>query len=141
MLVVKRPFVKARFGLLLRMVISPRTRIAAALIYFIFISVLFFLPGSVLPKEDWLSKIYFDKWVHVGFFAVLLVLWLWALMPARRTAVWFIVAAVVYGIVVEFIQDRFIPNRSFDLGDWAADTTGSLIGLWFWRRYIKNRPL
>jgi VanZ family protein len=120
------------------MVISPRTRVAAAVLYFLFISVLFFLPGSVLPKEGWLSKIYFDKWVHVGFFAVLVVLWLWALMPDRKAALWLILAAIAYGIVVEFVQDRFVPNRSFDLGDWAADSVGSLIGLWFWSRYIKK---
>jgi VanZ family protein len=135
---LEKGFLKALFVLLLRMVISLPTRIAAAVLYFLFISVMFFLPGSVFPRESWLSKIYFDKWVHVGFFAVLLVLWLWALMPGRKTAIWLIVAAVVYGIAVEFIQDRFIPNRSFDLGDWAADSTGSLIGLWFWSRYIKK---
>ena len=120
------------------MVLTPRTRLAAAIMYFVFISVLFFLPGSVLPKEGWVSKIYFDKWVHIGFFAVLLLLWLWGLMPGKNGVVWLLVAAVLYGITVEFIQDRFIPNRSFDLGDWAADITGSFVGLWFWDRYIKK---
>lgn len=110
----------------------------AACIYFIVISVLFFLPGSVLPKEDWLSKIYFDKWVHTGFFAVLVMLWLWVLMPEKKGVIWLIAAAALYGISVEIIQDRFIPNRSFDLGDWIADMTGSFLGLWLWHRYIKK---
>jgi len=135
---LKRAFYKALFFLLLRMVIAARTRTVFAVLYFTFISVMFFLPGSVLPKEDWLSKIYFDKWVHVGFFTVLLVLWLWAKMPAKSKAWWFIVAAAVYGIAVEIIQYRFVPNRSFDMGDWAADMTGSFIGLWFWYTYIKK---
>lgn len=120
------------------MTIAPPVRLATAVLYFIFISVMFCLPGSVLPKEDWLSRIYFDKWVHIGFFAVLLVLWLWALMPEKKVAVWLLLAALIYGITVEVVQDRFIPNRSFDLGDWAADTVGSFIGLWFWSRYIKK---
>lgn len=137
----KRAFYKALFFLSLCMVIASPVRLALASVYFIFISILFFLPGSVLPKEDWLSQIYFDKWVHVGFFVALLLLWLWALKPAKKGALKIVVLAVFYGIAVEFIQDWFIPNRSFDLGDWAADTTGSLIGFWVWNRYIKNRPL
>lgn len=99
---------------------------------------MFCLPGSVLPNENWLSKIYFDKWVHIGFFAVLLLLWLWVLMPDKKGVLWLLAAAVLYGITVEFVQDRFIPNRSFDLGDWAADITGSIGGIWFWNRYIKK---
>jgi len=123
------------------MVITPPLRLAAAVLYFIFISVMFCLPGSVLPKEDWLSKIYFDKWVHIGFFVVLLLLWLWALRPTKRGAIEIITVAIAYGITVEVVQYFFIPNRSFDLTDWAADIVGSFIGFWLWQRYIKNRPL
>ena len=120
------------------MLIAPHTRLAAALLYFIFISVMFFLPGSLLPHENWLSKIYFDKWVHIGFFVVLLLLWLWALMPFKNAVLWFFIAASAYGISVEFIQDRFVPNRSFDIGDWIADMTGAVLGIWIWLRYIKK---
>ncbi|HUQ97705.1 MAG TPA: VanZ family protein [Chitinophagaceae bacterium] len=121
------------------MILSARIRLSLALLYFLIISFLFCLPGSVLPKEDWLSKIYFDKWVHIGFFAVLVVLWLWALLPSKKVLVWLLLAAAaVYGITVEIVQDQFIPNRSFDIGDWMADMTGSFIGLWFWNRYIKK---
>lgn len=123
------------------MVILPRIRLVAAVLYSLFISVLFCLPGSVLPKEDWLSKIYFDKWVHIGFFAGLLVLWLWALRPGSKGIVWLLMAAVAYGFLVEIVQDQFVPNRSLDLGDWVADIAGSGAGLWFWGRYIKNKPL
>lgn len=110
----------------------------AACIYFVCISVLFFLPGSVLPKEDWLSKIYFDKWVHTGFFALLVIIWLWALMPIKRGVIRLVLTVVFYGIAVEVIQDRFVPNRSFDIGDWMADMTGSIAGVWVWYRYIKK---
>jgi len=120
------------------MVIPPSMRLTAAVLYFIFISIMFCLPGSVLPKEDWLSKIYFDKWVHIGFFIVLLLLWLWAFRPATKGALWILFAAIMYGITVEFVQGQFIPNRSFDLTDWAADISGSAIGIWIWKQYIKK---
>lgn len=134
----KKAFNKALFFLLLHMVLPARIRILLASFYIALVTVLFFLPGSALPKANWLSKVYFDKWVHIGFFLVLLLVWLWALTPARRGMVLLLAAAVGYGLLVEVIQDQFIVNRSFDLGDWLADITGSFAGLWFWNRYIKK---
>lgn len=54
----------------------------------------------------------------------------------------FLIAAILslaYGIGMEFVQKYFIPNRSFDVGDIAADAVGCTIGfLYSWRRYIKK---
>ena len=45
----------------------------------------------------------------------------------------------LYGIVMEFVQRYFIPNRSFDLGDVIADGVGSVAGLFLSVRvYIKK---
>ena len=33
-----------------------------------------------------------------------------------------------YGVLMEFIQHFFVPLRSFDIGDIAADAAGCLIG-------------
>jgi VanZ family protein len=120
------------------MQIGIRVRFILALLYVTFISVMFFLPGSAFPKETWLSKIYFDKWVHIGFFLVLLLLWLWALLPSRLGTYWLLAIAAVYGISVEIVQDQFVSNRSFDLGDWVADMTGALVAVWLWGRYRKK---
>ena len=110
------------------------------LFYFLFISVLFFLPGSALPKEDWLSKIYFDKWVHVGLFCVLSFLSCWAfLLKNRKDFLLLLVVTICYGFLVEVIQGYFVPNRSYDLGDLLADTTGSILGILVWvKGYIKK---
>ena len=49
------------------------------------------------------------------------------------------IATFVYGIIMEYVQRDFIPNRSFDSGDILADGVGSLAGLLFSRfRYIKK---
>ena len=123
-------------------------RLLIAVLYLVVISILFCLPGSAFPKTNWLSKIAFDKWVHIGFFAVLTILWNWAANSTERSyTVVILTAAICYGLAVEVVQDRFIPNRGLDLGDWAADIAGSLLGLWLWARYLKvwvykkNRPL
>src|SRR4051812_36083054 len=122
------------------MTISRPIRLTIAVVYFLTTCVLFFLPGSAFPKEDWLDKIYFDKWVHIGLFAVLTLLWCWALqIKTTRGLVTLLVVWVLYGITVEVIQGLFIENRSFDLLDWASDSFGALLALWFWRRrYIKR---
>ena len=111
-----------------------------AIVWFVFISVLFFLPGSALPKEDALDKIYFDKWVHTAFFFILIFLGRYALpvfnTKANRSI---LLLALTYAFGVELIQKYFIPNRSFDLGDVLADMVGSLVAVVFWtRRYIKK---
>ena len=114
-------------------------RLAIALIWFLFISYLFFLPGSALPTDDWMDKIWFDKWVHIGFFSVLSFLWCWALPVSSNRFILFFLSTVVYGLLVEICQDQLIINRSFDLLDLLADSIGSIIGIWVW--YKKNKPL
>jgi len=109
-------------------------------LYFLLITILFFLPGSALPKEDWLSKIYFDKWVHVGLFMILSFLSCWAfLLKRRKDLVMLLLATICYGFLVEIIQGTLVANRSYDLGDLTADTCGSILGITFWLwRYIKK---
>jgi len=111
--------------------------------WLILISILFFLPGSALPKENWFDKIYIDKWVHVGLFAVLIFLW-------RSSFNWdinsynllLLLAAVIYGFLVEVVQLNWIPNRSFDMYDVLSDASGSIVGLLVWLGvYRKNKPL
>jgi hypothetical protein len=110
-----------------------------AVIWFLIISVLFFLPGSALPKAGWLDGIYFDKWVHCGFFALLVFLWRFYFPNARLYSWWLLFIALCYAFSVEVIQYYFVPNRSFDLFDVAADMVGAFAGMWLWtRRYIKK---
>lgn len=48
-------------------------------------------------------------------------------------------AAVAYGIGMEYVQKYFIPNRSFDKVDIIADAIGSAGGLIYCLlRYIKK---
>lgn len=122
------------------MLISKNLRLALAVFYVVFISVLFVLPGSAFPKDDWLAKIWFDKWVHIGLFTGLGLAWSWAMnidQPKYLRILFFLFA--FYGISVEIVQDQLVSNRSFDIGDWIADMAGSVLGLWFWwYRYIKK---
>ncbi len=113
--------------------------------WFFLVLILICLPGDDLPKtEDWMSAIYFDKWVHIGLFAGLGFLFM---MPICKSSTlskkekWQIVikiaiAASVWGITTEFIQKFFIVGRAFDLWDWAADSMGVLWALIFCKKFF-----
>jgi len=110
-----------------------------AVTWLLIMCVLFFLPGSALPKEGWLDAIHFDKFVHIGLFAVLLFLWRSAFdAKVNHYGYILLLMAISYGFLVEVVQLYWISNRSFDLYDVAADTAGSILGLFIWCRVYKK---
>ena len=111
--------------------------------YFLLINILFYLPGSAFPRDNILTRIYFDKWVHLGIFAALVFLWRSAFnFRFRGYHALILLVAMVYGMLVELIQDRWVTNRSYDPYDFLADVAGSFLGLYVWLRvYKKNKPL
>jgi hypothetical protein len=122
--------------------------LSAAIGWFIISIILLTLPGTAFPQEDWLDKIWFDKWVHIGMFSILA--WLWcaywyyhkmneAAATLKRIFIAIGIFCLLYGILMEFVQKNYIPYRSFDFGDIVADAVGSSLGSFFstWR-YIKK---
>lgn len=112
-----------------------------------FISIiLLVLPGTAFPKENWFGKIWLDKWIHIGMFAILVTLWSWAMLKKtsdgnrlRNLFIGISLVSLAFGIGMEFVQKYFIPNRSFDVGDIIADGVGCTLGfIYSIRRYIKN---
>ena len=115
---------------------------ALAVGWLMVMNILFVLPGSALPKSNWMTDWHVDKWVHIGLFAVLIFLWCRAFEISAGKKLIVIISAIAYGILVEVVQKTWVPNRSFDLYDVAADAAGSLIGLFVWLRVKeKNKPL
>ena len=119
--------------------LSKTRRFILAVAALLFFSFLFCIPGSAIPKDDWLDKIWADKWVHIGIFISLVFLWSNA-FEINTTQGFFILVfvAVLYGLAVEIVQDQLVVNRSFDLGDLVADFIGCLGGVWLRTRYIKK---
>lgn len=111
--------------------------------WFFLVMVLICLPGNDLPTvDDWLSLIYFDKWVHAGLFGMLTMLFIYPFLkaPGNRwlMAIRIAIAVSLWGLTTEFIQNFFVPGRNFDMLDWASDSFGALVGLLFMKwRFIK----
>lgn len=114
--------------------------------WFIISFILLTLPGSAIPKENWLDKIWADKWVHIVMFGLLTFLWcrVGVSLDKKKKSLhsFFAVVAILsaaYGIGMEFVQKYCVSNRSFDIGDIIADSVGALSGyLYSVKRYIKK---
>ena len=114
--------------------------------WFLVVMVLLFTPGNDLPEVgDWFSRIDFDKFIHMGVFGLLAFLFMFPvgksdLLKTQKANYFLKIAlcACLWGITSELVQKYFIPGRSFDLLDWAADSIGGLLALLFCRKiYLK----
>jgi VanZ family protein len=99
-----------------------------AIAWTVLLQVLLCLPGSTLPSGGIFSIPQLDKIVHVILFGGLTAVWCYYYYakgkPAARLVVIFFIVyllAVADGIIMEFVQRDYIPNRSFDLADIVAD--------------------
>ena len=107
---------------------APRTaRPAPAFIWAALILVLTSLPGRVVPA---VGIPHLDKVVHATLYAVLAALAARALWSTQRRRALLVAAvcASLFGAFDEWHQ-QFIPGRSDDRYDWAADTIGASIGV------------
>jgi VanZ family protein len=84
------------------------------------------LPGSALPKEDFLDKIHFDKIVHFVMYFILFLLLTNALKKDFKSFI--AIAATLcisQGIAIECLQGSgWISHRSFEFADIAANIAG-----------------
>jgi VanZ family protein len=92
-----------------------------------------------------LEKIHFDKIVHVSMFGIMMVLFG---NPFNKTEFsykqklqFFIRIALLisfWGLITECIQ-LYVPKRSFDLLDWAADSLGVFLAFIFLTKFMTKR--
>ena len=117
--------------------LSPKLFFPAAILWLIIVTILLCMPGSEFPKVTWMTKIWFDKWVHIFLFFFLTILWCLAIsdrIHLKRKQSVFIrisVLCILYGIVMEIVQHFFVMYRGFEIGDVVADGLGSLGGYFY----------
>jgi hypothetical protein len=124
----------------------PFKKFLPGIAWFFIVGTLTLMPGSDIPEVGWLDKIKnFDKVVHAGLFGGLTFLfclpYFKSFFSHHQKINYFIrvsLAAIVWGITIEFLQKYFVPGRSFDLTDWIADSFGVLIALWLCIKIVKH---
>lgn len=111
-----------------------------AILYSCVISILFFVPSPKLPKIEISGT---DKIIHSLIHFILINLWLFYLyfkngfkVKARWILI-LIVSMLLYGIIIEILQDLFTVSRKADILDVAANFTGSLLGIYFFKNIKK----
>lgn len=48
------------------------------------------------------------------------------------------IACIAYGTIMEFVQDQWIPNRSFEWMDILADSSGAVLAYVYCRKKFRK---
>lgn len=106
----------------------------AAFTWTVFIIYACLIDAADVPEASWLDIPNKDKIVHFTFYFVFTFLWVQVvkfksgLSPKKvRAAVFF--TAVIFGIIIEVCQGLFTEERSPDVLDALANTSGSAVSV------------
>ena len=117
-----------------------------AIIWGIFIFIMSSFPGDDIPKSFIINIPFADKIIHFFLYFLLVILILLGYFRKSKTDLTirkFLFAfsiSILYGILLEVLQDFVFIMRSADLMDIAANGAGSFIGLLTFY-YIKERKV
>ena len=117
-----------------------------SIIWGIFIFIMSSFPGDDIPKSFIINIPFADKIIHFFLYFLLVILILLGYFRKSKTDLTirkFLFAfsiSILYGILLEVLQDFVFIMRSADLMDIAANGAGSFIGLLTFY-YIKERKV
>ena len=127
---------------LIKSLLESKQLLVISIIYSVFITIIFLIPTNEMPElSNFLIPI--DKIIHVFIFLALTFLWLSyinSLLNNTKPIVLFfiLVVCLLYGILIEVIQEFYVSSREAEFFDVIADLLGVSLGLLFFRNY-KNR--
>lgn len=100
------------------------------------------LPGYRFPNNDLFSA---DKFIHFGLFFVLSFLWMQAFIKQSSIPMlrfeggyYALLIGFIYSGLTEILQGLLFIQRSADLMDFLANSSGSLAGFLFFRYFIRK---
>lgn len=110
--------------------------------WFFILLFLLLLPGQSIPEStDWMDYIFIDKWIHLGFFTVLGILFFVPVLIAniserrkRMLTKSILIGLLIWGVCSEFVQQEFAEGRFFDIADVVADSLGSILSVFISKR-------
>jgi len=99
------------------------------------------MPGEYIPSQSWMDLLSVDKFVHTFIFFTLFTLIAIFSFKIRLKTLYFylyLLACMLYGVSLEWMQAVFFRNRSFDYHDMIANAIGCLLALFFIERIKKT---
>lgn len=103
------------------------------------------VPDFKLPDFDLKDKV-----MHGGAYVVLSLIICFELYRQRylfrekKMVAWSIGFPILYGGLIELLQENFFPPRSGEWSDWLADIIGALVGYfiakYIFPKYVKPEP-
>ena len=108
--------------------LSERNFLFFAIVWTVFITVASLVSSSAIPKVNLLWN---DKLVHFLFYFFFVVFWSIALHKnfySKKYSFIIVVFAIVYGIIIEVLQELLTTTREPDLYDVFANALGAIIG-------------
>ncbi|AWH83969.1 hypothetical protein HYN59_02065 [Flavobacterium album] len=120
----------------------------AAIFWTLFITVACLVSNDNFSELEKIKMPNKDKVLHATFYFIFTILWSYGLRTLKisnvnKRRMWAFVIAVSYGIIMEVCQGLFTEERTPDLVDAIANTTGSAIAvlvLWrYQRRHFKKK--
>ena len=107
-----------------------------ALLWALFILFITLIPGQYIPPASIWDFASFDKVVHFGVFAILIVLLALGFIKQYRFNIFRSKAITIafsisipYGIFLEMIQGLWLDDRYFDVYDVIANAIGCILGI------------
>ena len=102
------------------------------------------MPGKAIPKINWLELLSFDKFVHASIFFIEEILFIHALLSLteqnsfrKNYKVISIFTCIAYGGILELMQYYIFSERSGDVLDFIANSTGVIAGLFSCQKIVK----
>jgi VanZ family protein len=116
-----------------------------AMLWALFILILCGMPGKDIPHISFLELLSFDKLVHAGvFFFQFLLLTRGFLLQSNQKLLHThpklvsLLFCIVYGGVLEILQQTIFEDRSASVFDFIANSFGAVIGLVLYSRIEKR---
>src|SRR5436190_12602969 len=90
------------------------------------------MPGQYIPSNDWLDLLSVDKLIHAMMFFILCSLFIIAAKKSNKgmgIIIALVIFGILYGALMELLQQEVFSNRSADWKDIVANSTGCIISL------------
>jgi len=103
------------------------------------------VPGKSIPKVNWLEFVSFDKFVHASMFFVEELFLIRVLINFPENSFWHknyksvsTLFCIIYGGSLEIMQYTIFLERSGDVLDFIANSTGVITGLFLYKPLAKK---